>query len=219
MAPLRVLVVDHHVAFADGLAALLSAADDLQLVGVASDASSAVAAAVRLRPDVVTVDVGDTADTAVVAEIHAAAPRAAIAVLGSIGGPQRAISAIRGGATAWVSKEDSAATLFDVLRGAAAGESYFPPAILGDVLRVLVADYDPRQARHGRLAPLTPREHDVLLCLVEGLDRRTCAKRLHMSVNTVRTHVQNLFSKLEVHTTLEAVAVALAEGVRAPSRH
>jgi len=61
-------------------------------------------------------------------------------------------------------------------------------------------------------------ESDVLLCLVEGLDRRATAERLHLSVNTVRTHIQNIFEKLGAHSTLEAVALAVSAGARPPLR-
>lgn len=219
MAPIGVVVVDDQLAFTDAFAALLSTAEDLRVVGVAFDAASAVAAVRRLRPDVVTVDLelAGADGAAVVAEIHAAAPHLAITVVTGVNNPQRAITAIWNGATAWVSKEDSATTLFDVLRLAAAGESSFPPALLGQILRVLVARGDPRRLRSGPLAALTRREYEVLLCLVEGLDRKSTANRLHLSVNTVRTHVQSILVKLGAHSTLEAVAVAFAEGVRAPS--
>lgn len=218
MPPLRVLVVDDQPAFTDALAALLATEPSVHVVGVAFDAASAVAAARRLRPDVVTVDLemGGADGAAVVAAIHAADPRAAITVVSGVVNPHRAIAAIWSGARAWVSKDDCAATLFDVVRRAAVGESCFPPALLGQVLQMLVADGAAHRPRPGRLASLTSREYDVLLCLVEGLDRKATADRLRLSVNTVRTHVQSIFAKLHAHNTLEAVAVALDEGVRAP---
>jgi two-component system NarL family response regulator len=216
MIPPRVFVLDGQPAFADALAALFSRAEDLQVVGAASDLAVAVPAIRQLRPDVVTVDV-DGGQSDVVSQVHEAHPRAAIVVVTTADSPRQALQAIWAGAIAWASKNNCAQDLLDVVRIAASGNSSFPPQLLGGVLRELVGRGGPLPARTGALATLTPREHDVLLCLVEGLDRKASAQRLHLSVNTVRTHVQSLFAKLDVHNTLEAVAVALDAGIRPPS--
>jgi len=98
--------------------------------------------------------------------------------------------------------------LIEVIRGAARGETWLPPRETGAVLRLLMRGSDPEQDDCGRLlAALTPREREVLACLAEGTSRRDLAERLHMSPNTVRTHLQNLMSKLGVHSALEAVAL------------
>jgi NarL family two-component system response regulator LiaR len=212
----RVFVVDEQPAFADALAALLSTAEDLRVVGSASEPAVAVAAIRALRPDVVTVDV-DGGRVDVVAQVHEACPRAAIVVVTTTDSPRQAVQAIWNGATAWASKTNPAQDLLDVVRIAADGHSSFPPELLAGVFRELVGPGGPIPRQRGALAALTPREHDVLLCLVEGLDRKASAKRLRLSVNTVRTHVQSLFAKLHVHNTLEAVAVALDAGIRPPS--
>ncbi|MDX6253785.1 MAG: hypothetical protein QOJ11_119 [Frankiales bacterium] len=209
-------VLDEQPAFADALAALLSTAEDLHVVGAASDLTVAMPMIRALRPDVVTVDV-DGGRVDVVAQVHEAYPRAAVVVVTTADSPRRAIQAIWSGATAWASKTNCAQDLLDVVRIAANGESYFPPQLLAGVLRELVGPGGPIPQQRGALATLTPRENDVLLCLVEGLDRKASAQRLRLSVNTVRTHVQSLFAKLHVHNTLEAVAVALDAGVRPPS--
>jgi len=133
MAVIGVVVVDVHVAFTDAFAALLSTSADLRVVGAAFDTASAVAAVRRLHPDVATVDLdlAGTDGVDVVAAVHALAPDLAITIVTGVKNPQRAITAIWSGATSWVAKEDSTTTLFDVLRRAAAGESSFPPALLG----------------------------------------------------------------------------------------
>ena len=220
MAVIGVVVVDVQTAFTDAITALLSTSEDLRVVGAAHDTASAIAAVQRLQPDVVTVDLGfaggDGLD--VVQAVHASAPDVAITIVTGVKNPRQALTAIWSGATSWVAKEDTATTLFDVLRVAAAGGSSFPPVLLGQILRTLVAQGDARRSGNGVLSELSPRESDVLLCLVEGLDRRETAERLHLSVNTVRTHAQSIFGKLGAHSTLEAVALAIAAGVRAPLR-
>ncbi len=220
MAVIGVLVVDGHRAFTDAFTALLSTSEDLRVVGSALDAASAIAAVRRLRPDVVTVDLdlAGVSGADVVAAIHAAAPDLAITIVSSVANAPNAITAVCNGAMSWVAKEDTATTLFRVLRCAAAGGSSFPPALLGQILRTLVAQGDPQRMGSGAFASLSQRESEVLFCLIEGLDRRETAERLHLSVNTIRTHAQSIFAKLGAHSTLEAVALAVSAGVRAPRR-
>jgi DNA-binding NarL/FixJ family response regulator len=108
--------------------------------------------------------------------------------------------------------------LLVAIRGAPHGHSWFPPAMLGRMLPLLArngaADRDDEP-----LAALTDRERQVLECMVDGLDRRAIAARLCLSVNTVRTHVQAVLAKLQVHSSLEAVALALAAGAPAERSH
>jgi len=88
-------------------------------------------------------------------------------------------------------------------------ETWFPAAAVGPVLRLLLYERDERQASLKQpLGSLTPREREVLSYLAEGIGRREVAERMHLSANTVRSHLQNLMAKLGVHTTLEAVALA-----------
>jgi DNA-binding NarL/FixJ family response regulator len=107
-----------------------------------------------------------------------------------------------------VRKNESLQYLLQVIRGVARGETWLPPAETGQVLGYLMADQDRRQDNDRLLAALTPREREVLACLAEGAGRREVAEQLHLSANTVRTHLQNLMAKLGVHSTLEAVALS-----------
>jgi DNA-binding CsgD family transcriptional regulator len=79
---------------------------------------------------------------------------------------------------------------------------------LGPVLRLLIEGLDSRRDCDDLLAALTPREREVLVHFVDGADRKEVAERLHLSANTVRTHLYSLMAKLEVHSTLEVVALA-----------
>jgi DNA-binding NarL/FixJ family response regulator len=95
-----------------------------------------------------------------------------------------------------------------VIRGVARGETWLPPTEAGDVLRLLLQDQERRRDNNRLLSSLTPREWEVLTCLAEGAGRREVAEQLHLSANTVRTHMQNIMAKLGVHSTLEAVAIS-----------
>jgi DNA-binding NarL/FixJ family response regulator len=108
----------------------------------------------------------------------------------------------------WVPKQVSVRELAEVVVGVTRGEASLPPAVLLQVLRRLTADHADGD---GVLARLTMRERQILEHTARGMSRREIADRLHVSVNTVRTHSQHMLSKLGVHTTLEAVTLALRE--------
>ena len=121
-----------------------------------------------------------------------------------------AVAAARAGAAAWVAKEQDATEFESVIRGVAAGYSWYPPEMLGEILRSLRAD----AGRDGNeLEVLSTRETEVLRAMMTGRRGRQIASDLHISADTVRTHTQNIYAKLDVHSRLEAVSVARAAGL------
>ena len=129
-----------------------------------------------------------------------------------------AVEAARAGAVAWVSKEQGADDLETVLRGVCQGHSWFPPEMLGEILRELRDDVRRAREDSDPLDVLSPRERDVLASMAEGKRGRQIAEELLISTDTVRTHTRSIFSKLDVHSRLEAVRVARAAGLRLPER-
>src|SRR5262249_27658488 len=125
--------------------------------------------------------------------------------------PERIVNAIQAGAAAGGRKDQSLDHLLQVIRGVAPGETWLPASETGHVGRLLLQEPE-RRTRNGRLlASLTPRERAVLMCLAQGSGRREAiASQLHLSINTVRTHFQNIMAKLGVHSALEAVALIRA---------
>ena len=100
-----------------------------------------------------------------------------------------------------------------MIRGVARGESWLPPSETADVLQVLIWGRDRHRENQLLLNKLTPRERAVLACLAEGAaHREAVAAQLHLSVNTVRTHIRNLMAKLGVHSMLEAVVLTRDAG-------
>jgi len=131
-----------------------------------------------------------------------------VIVLSHSADPGRIVRAIRAGAVGWVCKGESLDRLIRVIRGAVRNETWLPPGQTGQVLRLLLHGPDPAPDDGTELlATLTDREREVLICLAEGIRRSDVAAHLHMSPNTVRTHLQNLMAKLGVHSALEAVAI------------
>jgi DNA-binding NarL/FixJ family response regulator len=207
---INVLVADQERAFADALTVRLAIETEIEVLGAIEVRMPRPRLFASASADVVLLD-GDVPGQVaegLCEELSGCNPRIRIVMLSSSSEPARIVQAIRAGVAAWVRKDESLDHLLRVIRGVARGETWLPPAETGNVVRLLLQEQD-RQRQAGRLlAMLTPREQEVLACLVEGTARRDLiAQRLHLSVNTVRTHLQNLMAKLSVHSTLEAVAL------------
>ncbi|MEV7600352.1 response regulator transcription factor [Kitasatospora sp. NPDC089797] len=134
-------------------------------------------------------------------------------VLATADDPHRAARALHVGATGWVAKESSLARLLAVVRGVLRDETHLPPLLLTGVIRELTTARRDRTESERLVDTLTPREKQILRCMVAGLGRQAVAERLYLSPHTVRTHMQNVLGKLGVHSTLAAVAVARRAGV------
>jgi DNA-binding NarL/FixJ family response regulator len=211
---ISVFVVDQERTFADALAARLEAEEDVEVVAAVHARTPAECLIVGRHADVMLLD-GDLPERAAMRlceelrdELCARDDAPRVVMLSYSAQPERIVDAVRSGAAAWVRKNESLQYLLQVIRGVARGETWLPPAEAGQVLGYLMADQDRRQDNDRLLAALTPRERQVLACLAEGAGRQEVAEQLHLSANTVRTHLQNLMAKLGVHSTLEAVALS-----------
>ena len=220
MSPTRLMLVDDHLMITEALASRLSAAMDLWVAGRCSTADPNLADIVRgLRPDVIVIEPAPFGDEIadMLATVMAARPEARVIVLTSDHDVAHAVQAARAGVAAWVAKEQGAADLETALRGVIKGESWFPPHMLGEILRELRADAR-RAGQDDALGMLSKREREVLLAMMDGKRGGQIATDLTISADTVRTHIRNIFAKLDVHSRLEAVRVARAAGLRAPGK-
>lgn len=221
MDVLRLLLVDDYQMVTEALASRLSMTPDLWVAGCCSTDDPQLPEVVRwLRPDVILIEVeplgfavGD-----VLQRLRAAWPAAHVVVVSGDNDVAHAVSAARAGADAWVSKQQSADELETVLRGVCRGHSWFPPQMLGEILRALRDDVRKAREDPDPLDVLSPREREVLASMAEGKRGGQIAEELLISADTVRTHTRSIFSKLEVHSRLEAVSVARAAGLR-PREH
>ncbi|ELP63838.1 LuxR C-terminal-related transcriptional regulator [Streptomyces turgidiscabies] len=238
MVRIRVLVVDDHRIFAESLAAALAAEPDVDVSaagsGPAALRSMERAVAEGRRFDVLLVDSelggnvpgarpavpvqeGNTEGLvdgiSLVAGVRSGHPHVRTVVLAEKDDPRRAALALQAGASGWVAKDCSLSRLLTVIRGVLRDETHLPPALLTGVLRELTAARKHRTESERLVESLTPREREVLRCMVAGLGRKAVAERLFLSPHTVRTHMQNVLGKLGVHSTLAAVALARRAGV------
>lgn len=184
------------------------------MVGKGGTVQEAISSAASLQPDVVLLDVhmpdGSGIDAA--AAIKKTRPQTQVVILTSDEDEATLRSAVQAGVTGYLSKHESSAQVVQAVRSAAHGEALIAPYMLSRLLSGMNKKEEP-----GPVTPLTPRELAVLRELSLGYDNETVGRRLAMSPNTVRTHVQNILSKLNVHSKLEAVSKGIREGwIRIP---
>lgn len=212
--PLRlsVVVVDSEQALAEALAAALPSYDGVASASAANDPISAASVMDRTPSDVLVVGV-DSQEWDALAFMRWVTrrwPEVAMVALSANDDPDRATAALKAGAMSWVPKYISVRTMAAIVNSAARGESSVPPQLLRQVLRELTHDATPME-RVSVFDGLTDREREILEYAVLDFRRGDIARELGLSVNTVRTHMQHILSKLGVHTTLEAVTLVLRE--------
>jgi DNA-binding NarL/FixJ family response regulator len=199
--PIRVLVVDDHPIFLDGLRAALRA-DDVTVVAEATTAAEAIQAATELAPDLVLMDLqlpGGGLDAT--RAILAASPDIRVVVL-TMSEDQRTVSAaVKAGAVGYLVKGVDRATLLAAVRAAAGGNAVFGAGVAASVLQ------DMAEPRQDGFPQLTAREREVLGLLGEGLTNAAIGRRLVLSPKTVRNHVSNVLSKLGVADRESAAAL------------
>ena len=203
MSKIRVLIADDHLIVRMGISALLSAEDDIEIVGEAKNGTEAVSASLRLKPDVVIMDIlmpkkdGITAT----AELHRLLPAAKILILTSCSSSDSVASAIQMGASGIILKSAENTSLAESIRAIHAGRSILP----GSVRHILKEDPP---------APiLSPRQRDILDSLTRGLSNDDIAQQLGIGTASVKTHIIALFQKLGAANRTEAAAIALRKNL------
>ena len=200
---IRVMIVDDHTMVRRGLAAMLRVKPDLKLVGEASDGREALRVCEAVRPDVILMDlVMPRMDgTAAIRAVRRQWPGIRVIVLTSFKERELVQQALEAGAISYLLKNVSIDDLAQAIRAARDGQSTLAPEATQALIQA--ANQGPRLGHD-----LTPREHEVLELLVEGLTNPEIAKRLVISASTARAHVSNVLSKLCVSNRAEAVARA-----------
>ncbi len=206
---IRVLIVDDHAIFADSLVRLLESKPGLSVVGTADSVASAVAAALLFKPDVVLMDfeLPDGDGVQATEQIKALMPLVHVIMLTARSDDQALVRAIAAGCSGFVSKIDSVPQLLKAIVAAHEGEPYLPPKELALLLQQLAP------TMRGLGADLTRRELEVLRLMASGLINKRIARRLGLRLNTVRNHSQNILYKLRAHSRLEAIAIAVRDGI------
>ena len=218
----RVLVADDQALVRAGFVALLNAQEDVDVVGEAADGEQAVELALRLRPDVVLMDIRMPGlDGLAATRRIVAAPQltdARVVVLTTFELDEYVFEALRSGASGFLVKSTEPADLVRAVRVVAAGEALLSPS----VTRRLIAEYAararpaPGPVGTGALAALTEREREVLALVAQGLSNEEIAERLVLSRATARTHVSRMLAKVGARDRTQLVVLAYESGLVRP---
>jgi DNA-binding NarL/FixJ family response regulator len=204
---IRILIVDDHAVVRHGLRAFLSRTDDLEIVGEAADGDQAVEQAHRLRPDLVLMDLlmPGADGISATAVIRRDLPAVQVLALSGYLDDHLIADVLHAGAVGYLVKGIDAADLQRAIRAAAAGQVQLSPEVAARLVRDVHLPGGPPQ--------LTRREEDVIVLLAQGRDNGQIARELHITVQTVKTHVSNILDKLNSRSRTEAALHAMRLGL------
>ncbi|MCB0155129.1 MAG: response regulator transcription factor [Anaerolineae bacterium] len=217
MTTIRVLVVDDHKLFRDGLSAILMNVPDIEVVGEAGTGREAVSQVETLGPDVVLMDINmpDLNGIEATQQVLALKPDTGIIMLTMLEDDDSLFAAMCAGARGYILKGADKAEVLKTIRAVAEGEALFGPAMAGR----LTAFFQ-NVGRPGDSGPvlepfpdLTDRERDVLDLIAQGENNQEIAQQLHISAKTVSNHISNIFNKLQVADRAQAIVKARQAGL------
>jgi DNA-binding NarL/FixJ family response regulator len=214
MESIRILIADDHTLFREGVRSLLASVADTQAVGEAATGPEAVERALVLQPDVVLMDIQMPGLNGIEAtrRIVAASPHIGVIVVTMFEDDESVFAAMRAGARGYVLKGADQEEVLRTIRAVARGEALFGPAI---ARRLMGYFSTPRPAAVEPVFPeLTEREREVLALIAQGHNNEEIARKLVLSQKTVRNHVSNIFSKLQVADRAQAIVRAREAGMR-----
>lgn len=213
---MKILIVDNHVLFREGLASLLDSQPDMEVIGEAKSASEGIAKAYELKPDLVLIDVGSPKDEglAAVKSIRQHNPETKIVILANHKSDELLFAALRAGATGYLLKNSSFDNVIASIRALDRGEA----ALSRSMTRRVVDEFarisgDASSQEQVELDKLTVREVDVLKLLTTDATNREIAENLFITENTVKIHVSNILEKLNLRNRREAANYARRQGL------
>jgi DNA-binding NarL/FixJ family response regulator len=208
-ARVRVILCDDHAIVRDGIARVLDAYDDIDVIGTAENGEAGVEAAVRLRPDVILMDLMMPIVDGVQAtrRIAAAAPETAVVVLTSFAQQALVMEAIDAGASGFILKDAAPSELVTAIRSAARGEAPFDPRVARAVMS--------RRQENRPLQEMTERECEVLALVDAGLSNKLIARRLGITDATVKAHLTHIYRRIGVDSRFQAALWARQRGLSA----
>ena len=211
---IRLLLVDDHTVVRSGLRMLLATESDVDILGEAGTSAEAIAAAEKLRPDVILMDIGlpDQSGIKTTQIIKIKFPEMAIIALTIHEDEEYFFKMLEAGASGYVPKRAAPEELLTAIRTAANGEVYLYPTMA----KFLVRDYlrgDPATEMEKKENNLTVREKEVLMHLAEGESNEAIGRELNISPKTVARHRENIMRKLSLHSRAELVRYAIRKGI------
>ncbi len=210
---IKVLLIDDHEMVRLGVSAYLSVQDDLEVIGEAENGQVGVAKALELRPDVILMDLVMPEMDGIEAtqEIMKAWPQARIIIVTSFIDDEKVFPAINAGAKSYLLKTSSASEIAQAIRNTYKGEGVFEAEVTDKLVNRIQ-----RQQKKNLHDELTAREMEVLLLIAEGMSNQDIADSLYITLKTVKTHVSNILSKLEVEDRTQATIYAFKHQLAKP---
>ncbi len=213
MEPTRILIADDHPHFRDGLRALLLSAPDIEVVGEAADGDEAVRLAAKLQPDVILMDLNmpGTGGIESTQSIVQTSPHISVLVISMYEDDDSVFAALKAGARGYLLKGALKAEILRAIRAVTSGEAIFGPAVARRLMQYFSSQRSdaPRDA----FPELTEREREILTLIARHQTNPEIAERLYLSPKTVRNHVSNIFTKLQVADRAQAVIRAREAGL------
>jgi len=207
----RVLIADDQTLFRTGLARLLAEDSRVEVVGQAADGAEAVALALKLKPDVILMDLKMPNVDGIEAtrQLVAADPSVKVLILTTFEADNYVIQALKAGARGYVLKDSQASAIVSSIAAVMAGERVMASAVANRVLEMLTGTTTPKEFYDG----LTVREIEILKLVANGMANKQIAFRLKISEKTVRNHVSNMYEKLGIYDRSQAVLYAVRKGL------
>lgn len=218
MARARVLLVDDHELFREGVAKVINNQPDMEVVGEADDGLAALTMAYELHPDLVLMDINMPLSDGLEATalIHSNLPECIILMLTAYEEEEKLFDAIKAGARGYILKSSSSGGLIRGIRGALEGEASVPRKLAGQLLaefsKLSNRSTDP-VASEDTTPNLTQREIEVLNIMATGASNQEIADHLSISLQTVKTHVSNILTKLQAKSRLQATQLGIKQGL------
>jgi DNA-binding NarL/FixJ family response regulator len=219
MDPIRVLIADDHPLFRDGLRALLESVEDMQVTGEAATGEEALTEACALQPDIVLMDIKMPGMNGIEAtrRILQASPHIRILILTMFEDDESVFAAVRAGARGYLLKGAVQEQTLRAIRAVASGEAIFGPAIAERLMQYFSSIHGNSTNGPAQFFPqLTDRELEILSLIAQRKSNADIAPRLVLSPKTVRNHVSNILSKLQVADRTEAMHAAWMAGLSSP---
>lgn len=217
MKSIRLMIADDHQLFREGVKALLNTAEDIEIAGEASDGLSAVELCRSGQPDIVLMDIHMPGLNGIQAtqQILASHPQTGIIMLTMLEDDASVFSAMRAGARGYLLKGASPQEMLSVIRAVAEGQALFGPAIAARLMNYFQELGRAPAAKQAQtpFPELTERERDVLVLIAQGENNQEIAQKLVISPKTVRNHITNIFSKLQVANRAQAIVLARQAGL------
>jgi len=209
----RLLLVDDHALFREGLAGLFAYQDDFKVVGEASDAETALAQVATLRPDLVLMDIDMPGDDGIATtrRLKAEFPQVTVVMLTVHDATEKLLEAIKAGAQGYLVKNIRSAELLDQLRGLRRGEAAITRRMAARILEEFQRGQVAAESSES-LNELTSRELEVLNLVADRLSNKEIAARLVISEHTVKNHLKNILGKLHLRSRREAAEYGVARG-------